>query len=577
MPEMDGYEVCARLKADPAYQAIPAIVLSACDEPFDKVKAFRLGAADYLTKPFQYDEAIARIEHQLALRRLQQEVAAQRDLLQAQNERLRAEIQARQQAQAETQAALTIRDQFIANMSHELRTPLQAIAGFTQLLLNYPQLNTDQIRYLQIVQRSSDHLLALMDDILDFVKVEAGSLTAVPIDCDLSQLLDTLAAMFQLEADRRGLALSLEAAADVPRYIVVDAAKLRSILLNLLSNALKFTRAGRVTLSVRREASDSSDCYLRFSVSDTGCGLAPDELTSIFQAFVQGSAGRQAAQGLGLGLAISQNLAQLLGGKLAVTSELGRGSTFSLTLPVGLQGVACDTAQRRRVLALAPEEPTYRLLIASSDSDTRLLLRSNLAPLGFELQEASDGLTCLALWETWQPDAMLVETRLSQLSGYETLRRIRALEADRSQRCLAIALTADIAPERQAELQAAGYDAWLLKPFAIERALDLLAEYLGIEYLYADAEPWGETLQQGRGRLDAYPDSFWREHLTQMPADWLAQLRTAAAEVDEEAVRAAIAAIPDQQQELRAALERLVYDFRLDVLLHATDLLANSA
>ncbi|NJL02012.1 MAG: response regulator [Spirulinaceae cyanobacterium RM2_2_10] len=576
MPEMDGYEVCQRLKADECHRAIPIIFLSALDSAADKVRGFQLGAADYLTKPFQSEEAIARIEHQLTLQRLQQQVTAQRDQLQAQNERLQLEVQARQAAQEAAESALAIRSQFLANMSHELRSPLNAITGFTQLLLSYPQLNPDQIRYLQIIQRSSNHLLSLIEDVLNFSKLEAGSMVLVPDACDLSQLLDTLAAMFQLQADQRGVTLTVSTATGVPRHIFVDEQKLNAVLINLLSNAIKFTDHGRVTLSVECETpttNTAKNCRLCFSVSDTGSGIAQEDLAIIFKAFVQTKAGQQTAQGTGLGLAISQEMVKLLGGQIEVESELGCGTRFSFVIPVSLQTAQVVTIPHRHVLALAPEEPAYRLLVASSDEATRLLLTSFLSPLGFEVQAVNDGQTGIDVWEQWQPDAAFIETRLSQLSGLEVVRRIRACEDASSRQRPMIALIANAEPPRLTELEAAGYDAWLLKPFTLDQVSALLAEQLGVEYLYADDARWGETLQQGQTRLDCYSDRFWREQLTQMPADWLAEVRAAAVAIDEVGVRRVLAAIPEQQSELRLALDRLLYDFRLDILLDAIALL----
>ncbi|HBY76712.1 MAG TPA: hybrid sensor histidine kinase/response regulator, partial [Cyanobacteria bacterium UBA11148] len=243
MPEMDGYQVCEHLKADPQTRDIPVIFISALDDVFDKVKAFTVGGVDYITKPFQVEEVLARVENQLTIQRLSKQ-------LQQQNQKLQQEIEERMKAEKAAEAASKAKTEFLANMSHELRTPLNAILGFSQVMSRDSALSTEQREYLGIINRSGEHLLELINDVLDLSKIEAGMISLYESNFDLYHLLDNLEEMFEIKAEQKNLQLIFIVPSNVPQYIKSDAKKLRVCLINLLGNAIKFTEYGTVTLRV---------------------------------------------------------------------------------------------------------------------------------------------------------------------------------------------------------------------------------------------------------------------------------------------------------------------------------------
>lgn len=345
MPEMDGYEVCEQLKADPKTCEIPVIFISALDEVFDKVKAFAVGGVDYITKPFQVAEVLARIEHQLTIRRLSKQ-------LQEQNQQLQQEIQERLKAEKAAEAASKAKSEFLANMSHELRTPLNAILGFSQVMSRDPQLTSEQQEYLRIINRNGEHLLDLINDVLDLSKIEAGRISLYESSFDLYRLLDSLEEMFQIQAEQKKIQLVFIVPSNLPHSIKTDPKKLRCCLINLLGNAIKFTENGTVTLRVSAgletgaaenslanlTASYSSQFLfpntLHFEVEDTGPGIAAEEMDGLFDAFVQTETGRKCAEGTGLGLAITRKFVQLLGGDITVSSALGDGAIFKFDIKI---------------------------------------------------------------------------------------------------------------------------------------------------------------------------------------------------------------------------------------------------
>ena len=270
------------------------------------------------------------------------------------------------------EAANRAKSAFLANMSHELRTPLNAILGFAHLMERDPALTLKQRESLSTINHSGEHLLNLINDVLEMSKIEAGRISLNPAPCDLYLLLQTLKELFQLRAQAKQLSLQFELAPDVPKSIVSDEGKLRQVLINLLGNAVKFTETGSVRLRVWREQETGHLC---FEVKDTGCGIAPEELEQIFQPFIQTLAGAQFSEGTGLGLAISRQFVRLLGGDIQVSSVFAQGSTFRFDLPIQIaEPVKLLPLTARRVLHLAPGQPQYRILVVDDRAENRNLL-----------------------------------------------------------------------------------------------------------------------------------------------------------------------------------------------------------
>lgn len=354
--------------------------------------------------------------------------------LQLSQEQLQQYSQELEQKAQEANAANRAKSQFLANMSHELRTPLNAILGFAQLITREPTVPQPQREQIQIINRSGEHLLTLINDVLEMSKIEADRVSLSENDFNLHRLLQSLEEMFRLKAKAKGLALKFEDEANVPEYICADEGKLRQVLINLIGNAIKFTKAGHII--VRIQASPlpphppSPHQTLIFAVEDTGSGIAADELEALFEPFVQTEIGRASRQGTGLGLPISQKFVQLMGGQIRVSSTLGQGSTFSFDIHAKPAEAVEALFQQvpKTVVGLAPGQPTYRILIVEDHWENRQLLMRLLAPLGFELREAENGQQVIALLESWTPHLIWMDIRMPVMDGYETIRRIRARE-----------------------------------------------------------------------------------------------------------------------------------------------------
>ncbi|MDY7014855.1 MAG: response regulator [Cyanobacteriota bacterium] len=570
MPQMDGYTVCEHLKSDEQTRDIPVVFISALDESIDKVRAFEVGGVDYITKPFYLEEAIARIENQLTIQRL-------RNQLQQKNKTLEQEIQERKQAEEDAEAASHAKSQFLANMSHELRTPLNAILGFVQVLNRDSELSFEQQEYLRIIRRSGEHLLELINDILDLSKIEAGLTTFNEKSFDLYRFLDSIEEMLQIKAESKELHLSFFTAPDVPQYVKTDDRKLRGCLINLLGNAIKFTPAGQVTLVVETlpPIEDHLDPSLSFSVSDTGVGIAPEEIDTLFDAFVQTSSGRATAEGTGLGLAITKKFVELMGGQISVKSSLGEGTTFYFQIKLNpVDKTESVTQALPRVIGLESQQRTYRILVVDDTEENRILLVKLLEPIGFEVREAANGLEGLQIWERWQPDLIWMDTRMPVLGGLETTQQLRKLEKEnglRNEPTVIIALTASAFEDRRSEILSAGSDDFIRKPFTEEIIFGKISQYLGVRYIYEDSPQILPDSGLRRQAIAQRPDSFWQEQFSDLPPRWIERLFEAANRVDEKRVLELIEELPREKTILASALRDLVRDFRLDVILRITE------
>lgn len=465
------------------------------------------------------------------------------------------------------------KSEFLASMSHELRTPLNAILGFTQVLHNDPSLSSQHRHYVDIINNSGDHLLAMINNVLEMSKIEAGQMRLQPEVFSLPHLLQEIQELLGLKAQAKGLSLQVTQAADIPAYIEADQGKLRQVLLNLLGNSLKFTEVGWITLDVSLGAepnpgdSETAAIVLQFAVTDTGVGMAPEDLDKIFQPFQQTQSGIKSGQGTGLGLPLCQQYVGLMGGTLTVTSTPGKGSTFTFTLvakPAVGTGTQALTMPTGKVIGLAPDHPCYRILIVEDNPVNRLLLKDLLAPLGLAVQEVADGEAALAIWETWQPHLIWMDMRMPKLDGYETTRRIRAMERDRGLApTVIIAITATVFEEDRATILAAGCNDILRKPFRTADLFSAMGHYLNLQYCYAEEEACPP--------VRAAAVSITPELLATMPGDWLAALRRAAIQGSDDDILELLTVIPPNQPDLVAGLQHLASGFRFDQILSLLD------
>ena len=465
-------------------------------------------------------------------------------------------------AREEALNASKAKSRFLANMSHELRTPLNAILGFSQLMARSQTMPPDHQQDLQIIMRSGEHLLALINQVLDQSKIESGRISLNEQAFDLHQLLDELEDMFRLKADTKGLGLVFARAEDVPWSVRADEVKLRQVLINLLNNALRFTHTGGVTLRIAdcgpRAAHPASGARtLCFQIEDTGPGIAPDEMAELFEAFVQTRAGQQEGEGTGLGLPISRRFVELMGGNVTVSSEVGRGSVFSFDVPVRVieESQVEGREAARRVIALEPGQPRYRILIVDDGEDNRRLLVRLLAPLGFELREAADGQEAIEIWDEWDPHLIWMDMRMPVMDGYEATRRIRSNA--KGQATAIIALTASSLEKDRAAVLSVGCDDFLHKPFPQADLFRMMNEQVGVRYVYD--EPAGRpVISQPSGDLGA---ALSPTALAALPQELLTDLQQATIRINLAAMSTAVDEIRTRDAPLADALATRVDDF----------------
>jgi predicted ATPase/signal transduction histidine kinase/CheY-like chemotaxis protein/tRNA A-37 threonylcarbamoyl transferase component Bud32 len=476
------------------------------------------------------------------------------------------------EATKKAQAASEAKSAFLANMSHELRSPLNAILGFSQLTSRAANLPSEHRDNLGIISRSGEHLLTLINQVLDLSKIEAGRITLNEKNFDLHRLLGDIEDMFSLKAEDKGLHLLLEVEENLPRYICSDEVKVRQILINLLNNALKFTASGGVSVRVKAPNGNLKEGELTaiaFEVEDTGAGISPEELEGIFEAFVQSSTGKQAQEGTGLGLAISRKFVQLMGGEMTVSSEVGVGTIFKFEIKAKVVTASDIETYKpsRRIVALEPNQPRWRILVADDRADNRQLLIKLLNPLGFELKEASNGLEAIAIWEKWEPHLIWMDMRMPVMNGYEAAKYIKS--TTKGEATAIIALTASAFEEERSLVLSAGCDDFVRKPFREEVLFEKMAELMGVRYLYEDSVE-SQLPQEGISQSDL------ESTLGQMPREWTVSLYNATVEGDVGVLAEAIALIPPSLSPLAATLSSWANQFQFEKIIELTELVIDN-
>lgn len=453
----------------------------------------------------------------------------------------------------EADAANAAKSAFLARMSHEIRTPMNSVLGFAQLLLGDPELSRTQRERLEAIQRSGGHLLTLIDDVLVMSRIEAGRVTLSPGEVDLRRLLDDVELMFRLRIERKGLAFAVSCSPRVPRHVVADEQKVRQVLINLLGNAARLTAKGRVELRVRAEPVGPGSVLLVFEVEDTGPGIANADLPRLFRHFEQTRAGEKAAGGTGLGLAISLGFVRLMGGDIAVRSEPGVGTVFTVTLPVeAVEAAAVDgTSGELRVRGLPEGAPAPLVLVVDDVEDNRRILADMLRRVGLEVETAVDGEDALDRFARRRPDLVLMDLQMPRLDGCGAIRAIR--RAPQGATLPVIAVSASSFEEDRREARAAGADEFISKPFRESELFRKAGRLLGIAWAYEK-------------RAEAPPPS--RAFVgVDLPAPLRESLAAAVTSADPERIDALLDELAGKDPETAAALRELAESYEYERLL----------
>lgn len=563
----------------------------------------------YIAKPWDETDLILTVKEALRSYTQEQQLAEQNQELKKLNfqlEQLNASLEQKvvdrtlelQKAALAAEVANKAKSVFLANMSHELRSPLNSILGFAQLLMRSSTLDPKDKDNVEIISRSGEHLLTLINNVLDLSKIEAGRTVLNEINFDLRRLLEDLEQMFCLKAEDKGLQLVFDLPADLPQYVRTDEVKLRQCLINLLNNAIKFTSEGGVSVRVRKQKARSTELensqqeisclgdlqdpekinlsakhicadflFLEFEIEDTGAGIPAVEIDTIFEAFTQIKNQNKYQEGTGLGLAITRSFIQLMGGEIVVRSEVGNGTIFSFDVAVSsVDAAEVETKQQmRREIGLEPNQPRYRILIVDDKWDNRQLMIGLLSSLDFELKEASNGIEAVDIWEVWQPHLIWMDVRMPVMDGCEATRKIRFQESQKQgeltiDRTAIIAITASTFEEERSLILEAGCDDFVRKPFREKIIFEKMAELIGVRYIYEE-----EPLQLAAAvSVEPVSEFSLTQDLSTMPQEWIEEMYEAAQSIDNEKILQLISQIPPARDSLGQTLKDWASIFRCD-------------
>ncbi|MBI9039237.1 MAG: response regulator [Bacteroidales bacterium] len=390
------------------------------------------------------------------------------------------------EAEKKAQTANQAKSTFLANMSHELRTPMNAILGYSQLMQREAKISPEYSEYLSIINRSGEHLLALINEVLEISKIEAKKITLEQINFNFHNLIHDLNKMFELKANSKGLLLEFQDFEKISKYIIADETKLRIILTNLIGNAIKFTQKGKIDIRFSHQNESDNTQFLIVEINDTGPGIAEEEKVSLFKYFMQTESGKQSKSGTGLGLAISQDYAKMMGGGITATSTVGIGSTFTVRIKTKEgkeESVKSDLAWNR-VIGLAQGQKNYRILVAEDIVENRKLIVTLLKLTGFDVQEAVNGKEAVEIAEQWNPDFIWMDIRMPVMDGLEATRIIKSSKAGKQIKIAA--LSAHVLSEEREEIFDAGCDDFLGKPFHEKELFKVMQKHLALEYNYIE-------------------------------------------------------------------------------------------
>ncbi len=454
---------------------------------------------------------------------------------------------------------------FLANMSHEIRTPMNAILGFSQLMQRDDTLAPQQRRHLDVINRAGEHLLAVITDILEMSKIEAGRITLNPTTFRLRAMLDDLEWMFRPRTDAKNINFAVECLDPMPWYVEGDEGKLRQIFINLLGNAVKFTETGRIVVRVRTDPEGANGLRLQAEIEDTGPGIPEKEQETLFRPFQQTQSGRMMGSGTGLGLAICKEFLRLMGGDITVSSRTGKGSLFKFHLPLGEGEIAAAEKKSEfcRIKSLRPGQPSFRIMIVDDEDINGALVSQMLGNIGFETGRAANGKEAVERFAAWKPHLILMDMRLPVMDGCEAIRRIR--EGPGGADVKIISVTASAFEENRREAFEAGADDFLAKPFREAVLFEKVGKLLGVEYVFSE-----ETAAERYTPRTAAMSTVTAEALAALPVEFVRKMRGAVIQADYDAMMGLIGGVEGAgapvAQVLRGLVERFEYRELLELL-----------
>ncbi|NOR68137.1 MAG: PAS domain S-box protein, partial [Methylomarinum sp.] len=460
------------------------------------------------------------------------------------------------------EAANHAKSSFLANMSHEIRTPMNAILGYTQILQRDKSIQGEQQEQMNGIYRSGEHLLMLINDILEMSKIEAGMVVVNADDFDLYAMLNDMEFMFKVPAEQKNLTLTIDHDSNVPKMIITDEQKLRQVLVNLLGNAIKFTEQGNVSLHVSCTDIEGDEFILNYTVTDSGVGIAESKLQQIFKPFEQAGKTVGLSGGTGLGLAISHKFAKLLDGDITVKSQLNQGSCFCFSVKTST-GVSVETKRimnDQYVIGLKSAHNNLRVLAVDDHPLNLDVLQKILSPLGFQIKLADSGEQAIEIFQHWCADIVLMDVVMPGIGGPEAVKQIRALPG--GDKASIFMVTASALDEQVRQIKNGGYvDTVIKKPFKIKELLDAIAIYSQVEYEY-------ETLKT------EIADSaiLTKDMLLNIPADLLEQLRVAVLIGDTKQLNFLLELVEPYAPEVAKKLSECIKNYEFDILLQVFEM-----
>lgn len=558
LPDMSGIEVLQAITRQSAYR--PAVlILTGAGSEMIAVEAMKKGAQDYLQKDSITPQALRQ-----ALRSAMEKMELRRQIIHHQRELALAKRAAETANHAKTA--------FLASMSHELRTPLNAIIGFAQLIATDTNLLDEHQESLNTIIASGEHLLDLINNVLAMSRLEANRMDLREEAFDVRQLFKELHSMLAIRAMEKELLFNFHGVEELPPVLHADAGKLRQIMLNVLTNAIKYTDEGGVTLRVRFEVEDGtppSDCApicntpgrLYVEVADSGRGIPPDEIDTIFEPFTQSARLDSTQEGAGLGLAITRSFVHMMGGTIHAESEVGIGTTFFLNVAAVIveEDIFPAPEHPRQIKHLAADQPAPRILIAEDRETNRRLLIRLMQSVGFQVRAVTNGKEAVDVAKAWQPHLILMDADMPQMSGIEATRHIKT-HLDTS--VIVVALTASTFSYQRDELLAAGCDDYIAKPFRRDFLLERIGEYLNLRYEYN---------QPSTAPAEITAQDLTEEQIRVLDRDIINQLKQAVTELDVITGQAILENLRGQHPQTANILLDWLRQYRFDDLMHVIE------